>query len=843
MSATVAAAGTRPAIEGSRPAGIARRASAACAGPLLIVLAVAFALRGFAFHPLITNAQVDILSFWLPRFAFLGRSIAAGHVPLWNPYEMAGYRFAADPQSGWLYAPAMLLFSVLNPGSATRALIVLNPMLGGLALYAFCRREGLARVAATAAGLSTAMIVSTSEIAISLPFAGILAWTPVVLLGAAGYRRSDRWSRRIAWLALGVFGWSQVASAHMSHGLVMCTLLVSAYLVAAAVSDVREHRVSVAAAAGLVALFLVLLPLGSLALLIPRLAFIRASSLHAGYGAVGDAGKGSSAGQEAPIRIGGTWAGWPFAFAMAPGPYAGAAILLAVPLAVRARRWRHLTWGFGSALVITYISMADLLLSRSWFQRLILRVPFGDVYLHNPGRFRYVAVIAIPVLGAVGIQGLADNPMPWRRALAWLGAGSALWLALPIALGGVPARFALFAMAAVVGIPVLFLLATRKVAWAAAGVIAVLFCELLTSAAWSQRTSPYTVIASGLEPRQGPDQMPQPLTWPNVSQQEFLQTTPFVAILRGTQDRFLTYAPPASSFDKGYLFAQRPQDWPALAMERGTLFQIHDTLGYNPVQLPRYWSYIRTIDPLPVFYNASVINIPNLEDARMLGVRYLTVPTGVEPTSAGTVVARDRGYDLVEVTGWEPRVSVVQSWSVVAGPDDSLREATRAGFDPARSAILEQDPGIGSQIPPPPNSGPQASQPASAAYTEASPENVTVAVDAPSPSIVVVRNAFDPGWSATVDGRPAPVLPTDFLLQGVAVGAGHHVVRLTYRDAEVTLGMRAGIVVWFLLLATFLAAAIWERRDRRNHAGASPARVEERLGQDSLTEAGGDPNS
>ena len=142
MSATVAAAGTRPAIDGSEPDGIARRSAAALAGPMLIVVAVAFALRGFAFHRLITNAQVDILSFWLPRFAFLGRSIAAGHVPLWNPFEMDGYRFAADPQSGWLYAPAMLLFSVLNPGSATRALIVLNPMLGGLALYAFCRREG-----------------------------------------------------------------------------------------------------------------------------------------------------------------------------------------------------------------------------------------------------------------------------------------------------------------------------------------------------------------------------------------------------------------------------------------------------------------------------------------------------------------------------------------------------------------------------------------------------------------------------------------------------------------------------------------------------------------------------
>ena len=115
-------------------------------------------------------------------------------------------------------------------------------------------------------------------------------------------------------------------------------------------------------------------------------------------------------------------------------------------------------------------------------------------------------------------------------------------------------------------------------------------------------------------------------------------------------------------------------------------------------------------------------------------------------------------------------------------------------------------------------------QPDSATYTEAQPEDVTVAVNARSPSIVVVRTAFDPGWSATVDGRPAAVLPADFLLQGVAVEAGHHVIRLTYHDARVTLGVRAGIAVWLLMLLAFGVAAVWERRQRH--------RVDEKPGVD-----------
>jgi len=172
-------------------AGSGRRIIAACAGPALIVIGVLVALEGFVVQDRLTQAHPDILSFWLPRFAYLGRSIADGHIPLWNPYEMAGYRFAADPQGGWLYLTPMALFSTLSPALAMRAFIVVNPLLAGLGLYGFCRVERLSRVAATVGGLSLAMLMSTSEIAVSMPFAGSIAWTTVALIGAAGYRRRD----------------------------------------------------------------------------------------------------------------------------------------------------------------------------------------------------------------------------------------------------------------------------------------------------------------------------------------------------------------------------------------------------------------------------------------------------------------------------------------------------------------------------------------------------------------------------------------------------------------------------------------------------------------------------
>src|SRR5436309_2118530 len=98
------------------------------------------------------------------------------------------------------------------------------------------RAERRRRIGLALAG--PALIVAASQIGISLPFAGTLAWTPYVLVGAAGYLTATRWSRRLGWMALAALAWGQVANAHMSHGLAMCTLVTAAYLGARSVQDV-----------------------------------------------------------------------------------------------------------------------------------------------------------------------------------------------------------------------------------------------------------------------------------------------------------------------------------------------------------------------------------------------------------------------------------------------------------------------------------------------------------------------------------------------------------------------------------------------------------------------------
>jgi uncharacterized membrane protein YfhO len=99
-------------------------------------------------------------------------------------------------------------------------------------------------------------------------------------------------------------------------------------------------------------------------------------------------------------------------------------------------------------------------------------------------------------------------------------------------------------------------------------------------------------------------------------------------------------------------------------------------------------------------------------------------------------------------------------------------------------------------------------------------------VNAPDPSIVVVRNNLDVGWSATVDDRPAPVLRADYFRQGIPVPAGRHDVRLVYRDPRIGRGLLASAATWSLLVAALAVAlgaeTVRRRRWRRPETYARP---------------------
>ena len=83
-------------------------------------------------------------------------------------------------------------------------------------------------------------------------------------------------------------------------------------------------------------------------------------------------------------------------------------------------------------------------------------------------------------------------------------------------------------------------------------------------------------------------------------------------------------------------------------------------------------------------------------------------------------------------------------------------------------------------------------------------------VASPTPWVLSRHAFWIPGWTATVDGKPARTVPVDAIgVAGVEVPAGEHQVRLSFGPTPLR---TAAIVVSLLALAMWLALAWWRHR-------------------------------
>ena len=443
-----------------------RSALYALAGPMAIVASVLVVLHSFAFRGLISNQYPDVLPFWLPTYCYLGKSLVAGHIPAWNPHVMGGVPFAADPQSGWMYLPPMVLFSLLSCGVAIRWFIVLQPLLGGIGTYAFLRSEGLSRPASTVGGLGLAMPLAGSYLALNLPFAGTMAWIPLLLAGASKYLRSESRPSRLAWMAAAAVAWGQILGANLSDGLALGTLALLFYLVARLLADVRARRRTAGHAVLLAGMLLVALPLINLAVLWPRIAYLPRTSIALGYHRLAELSRQLTGRRTSGLVFGtGTGPTWPLRLTLPPGAYLGAAAFALSFAGLWNRSKRHLTIAFMAFGALCYALMLGGV-SRILAPRLGSS-GLASFYLHDPSRFRFGLLVALALLVGLGTEAWLRAPPASRgeRALM-LAPGVVVWGVLPQALGlGVPPwLFVLGAAAAVVAL----VLTARRPVWAAA---------------------------------------------------------------------------------------------------------------------------------------------------------------------------------------------------------------------------------------------------------------------------------------------------------------------------------------------------------------------------------------
>jgi hypothetical protein len=87
--------------------------------------------------------------------------------------------------------------------------------------------------------------------------------------------------------------------------------------------------------------------------------------------------------------------------------------------------------------------------------------------------------------------------------------------------------------------------------------------------------------------------------------------------------------------------------------------------------------------------------------------------------------------------------------------------------------------------------------------------SIRIEAESLGPALLVVQDAFWPGWRATIDGQPAEILAADFLVRAVRWPAGRHRLEMTYDPPELRLGLALSAAGAVLLL--LLAALAWRR--------------------------------
>jgi uncharacterized membrane protein YfhO len=113
------------------------------------------------------------------------------------------------------------------------------------------------------------------------------------------------------------------------------------------------------------------------------------------------------------------------------------------------------------------------------------------------------------------------------------------------------------------------------------------------------------------------------------------------------------------------------------------------------------------------------------------------------------------------------------------------------GFDPANEVALS---GQGPELEPGPFTG-------ASRVVDFRPDRVVLEAELSRPGWVVLVDAFDPGWRALLDGRPAEIRRANGAFRAVLAPGGRHRIEMVYRPDSV----RAGLGISAVALAAALA--------------------------------------
>ncbi|MGH2616990.1 MAG: YfhO family protein [Thermomicrobiales bacterium] len=774
-----------------------------------ILLAIAAALTATVVVPVQSFMRGDWPTFFFPTYAFLGERLRAFDIPGWNPHQFSGVPFAGDPESGWTYLPAMLLYGLLPAEAATVVFIGVHIALAGLATYVLARLLGLSVAGSFVAGAAyslTWVMIASSHMVLWFQ---VTIWLLVCLAAAELAARAKTWSRRLwAWL-LGGVSISQILAAWLGQGayyalLVICLWIAFRTLAVPMSARPMHQRAKNAliTGSGLLGSGLALSAAG----LLPRIDSIARSSLaggaYAGSSAWADRQIGFTTTELVREVLGGytgtLW--W----------YAGAtATALALMAPIVARRWLPVTF-------LTLLALGSLVLALTQTTPLHTALNFALPFferLHEHSRER---ILILYPLAVALLAGATVTYLPKRHNAPILLLVAAVAPLLLAAILGVSPDFVGLVsretLAIIIATCMLIVtLALFNISYMRWGVLAAVVILVLWDPAGRIALRGF-VDESHLE-----RSLNGSLTQDADAFLHANGAASFIAAATQTAPgRYAGYDPAllddpsaigTNSPELGYRNAlKEPHVNRLLVFNWATWFGLEDVQGYNPVQIQRYVEYIDALNGHRQEYHErdvfpAGIGSPLLD---LINLRYLVVPHDAPPSPELTgmpTVYEDQHVRILENAETLPRAWLVYEARQVA-PGDALSLLADGSVDPFRTALLES-------VPPPLEAAPEPTLEV-ATYLRYEPDRIDVQVTAQAPALLVLSEVWDPGWSATVDGQQAPVLLTNHILRAVPVPAGQHLVVLDYHPPLLRLGLVVTAATTLLLAGT--AAWPWAQR-------------------------------
>ena len=738
----------------------------------------------------------DSKNHFYAMFRFVGGALSRGELPLWNPYHFAGHPTVADPQS-LIFTPTLAVIAALAPDGSMQLfdLVVLLHLLGGALCVAWlCRARGHEPVAAVLGGLVFMFGGAASS---RLQHTGMIisyAFFPAALLALEALIAKARLRDAVVFgvvAALMAIGRDQVA---FLFCLVLLLRLVHATLCARSPMRFLRERWLPLAVAGATGAALIAVP----SLL--TLQFLSGSNRPGiSYGV-------AAAGSLAPVNL----------------------ITLFAPNIFGSLDWSYHYWGPGyetmteadwtdravnylfagtlPAVLLVWHGLAGArLFARE--NRFVLLALLGTL-LFAVGRATPVFDMLFTALPGVSLyRRPADATFVLNAALAFASA----YLLHRYIVAGVPRPLRMLPRpvgAMLVGVVSVgtIVLAGAALHFSfnqhealAAGVSLALAVGCAATAALvllvGERAGHRVIAAALLVALTGGE-----LLWRNTANSmnaesagEYTVYTRMSASEQAGMDvlRRELAARAASGQHPRVEMLGLGGGWQNSSMVLG----IENTLGYNPLRIS---DYERAVGPGE---NAVDPNLRHFPDsfrgykcrlARMLGIDYLVLDRPIAklprhvPRPSATLLYGGSGFYVYKLAPTVARAYLADRVKPIDN-EGSVADHHIPEFDRDVEALVdERQVAALSKTLLARDAGTTIGTPPAVSIASYGDSRIVIREDSARGGLLVLHDLYYPGWIATIDGTPVPVVRANVLFRGVEVPAGSHEIVFTFRPFAVS---------------------------------------------------------